>query len=77
MYYYVPDHDLYDIFPKQLWEVLPLKYTIDHHINLMPGLSPISIPLYCLSLSEEDHDALQLKEYLKMLLLCPQFWIVF
>ena len=44
----------------------PPKHNIDHRIDLIPGTSPVSIPPYCLSRSEEDEITSQLKEYLRM-----------
>ncbi len=59
-------NEFLDVFPKELPHGLPPKRNIDHHIDLIPGTSPVSIPPYRLSRSEEDEIASQLKEYLSM-----------
>ena len=59
-------NEFLDVFPKELPHGLPPKRNIDHHIDLIPGTSLVSIPPYRLSRSEEDEIASQLKEYLSM-----------
>ena len=43
-----------DVFPSELQHGLPLKRNIDHCIDLLHGVAPISIPPYHLSRSKED-----------------------
>ena len=53
-----------DVFLSELPHGLPLKHNIDHRIDFVPGIAPISIPLYCLRRFEEDEVSKQLKDYL-------------
>ena len=39
-------NDFRDVFPNELPHGLPPKRSIDHHIYLLPGVAPISIPPY-------------------------------
>ena len=58
-------NDFCDVFPSELLHRLPLKRNIDHRIDLLPGVAPISIP-HRLSRSKEDEVSKQLMEYLRM-----------
>ena len=53
-----------DGFPSELLDGLPPKRNIDHHIDIVPSVAPISIPPYRVSRSEEDEVSKQLKDYL-------------
>ena len=56
----------HDVFPSELPHGLPPKHNIDHCIDIVPGVAPISIPPYRLSRSKEDEVSKQLKDYLRM-----------
>ena len=47
-------NDFRDVFQNELPHGLPSKHSIDHCIEFLPQVAPISIPLYRLSRSEED-----------------------
>ena len=59
-------NDFRDVFPSELPHGLPPKHNIDHRIDIVPGVAPISIPPYRLSRSAEDEVSKQLKDYLRM-----------
>jgi hypothetical protein len=58
--------DFKDVFPKELPPRLPLMCNIDHKIDLILGVSPVSIAPYRLNRLEEDEITTQLKDYLRM-----------
>ena len=58
-----PNHQLH--FRTQLQGLHP-KHDIDHHIDLIPGTTLISIHSYKLSWTEDDEIASQFKEYSRM-----------
>ena len=53
-----------DVFSSELPHGLPPKRNIDHCIDLVPDVAPISVPPYRLSRSEEDEVSKKLKDYL-------------
>ena len=57
-------NDFHDVFSSELPHGLPPKCNIDHCIDIVPGVAPISIPSYRLSRSKEDEVSKQLKDYL-------------
>ena len=58
--------EFHDVFPNELPPHLPPTRNIDHQIDLILGVAPMSIPPYRLSRLEEEEIARQLKDYLSM-----------
>ena len=51
------------MFPNKLPLTLPPQRNVDHQIELILSVAPVSIPPYRLSRLEEDKFAKKLKEY--------------
>ena len=58
--------EFHNVFPNELPPHLPPRRIIDHEIDLILGVAPMSIPPYRLSRLEEEEIARQLKEYISM-----------
>ena len=54
-----------DVFPDDLPDGLPPSREVDHPIEVLPGLKPISKPAYRLSHSEAQEVERQLAEYVR------------